>query len=306
MIFIFIFKLLINPAKVFFPHCNRENKEERRTRKNRILIDNYWLNLIDNYWLNFYIQRTTKAVVNCFVFCLIVFLVWYLARESFPTRRTNIPSNPNRPHKTSQNRTNPHKTSLKSSAEDRKRYIVVKKGAGSKKKLFKTPRGTYVKVYNEENSSQYESEKICYQLLRNSLHVPRLVRFDDQKLEIEIEDAGGNLKEYAKNEKLFHFFSNGRGGLNWLLRLLRRPPWQKQIAQAIQDMEDQGISHGDWSGSNLLMKDGVLKVVDFEGASFPGRPRRSRKSELLALPGETLLEYLDAIQPLDTERTSRP
>ena len=159
---------------------------------------------------------------------------------------------------------------------NRSEHFKIKR-RGKAKKLVKTKKGTYIKRYREKQRLHYQTEKNCYLLLRGSRHVPRLLRFDDSKLEFEIEDGGVTLREFAR----------------WPFCTLRLSNWAKQIQEIVNDLEQQGIRYGDWSASNLTVKDGVIKLIDFEQAQLPGGPPRAVVSAIsLPAPNQTLRQYL--------------
>jgi len=128
--------------------------------------------------------------------------------------------------------------------------FLVKKGRGSKKSLYKTKDGTYVKKWNKNKAHNYFLEKKNYTRLKKSRHIPDLIRYDDDKLELEIEDAGTPLKDFSKSQ---------------LKKIERQiPNWKEQIKEIICIFNKNDVTYTDWHKSNILYKDNLLKVIDFE------------------------------------------
>lgn len=125
-------------------------------------------------------------------------------------------------------------------------------GRGSKKSLIKTPKGSFIKSFYKKDAPRYFREKWCYRKLADNSHFPNLIRYDDKNLTIELENGGLPLS-IARS-------------INEIERKI--PDWNNQIHEIISSLEAAGIQHGDWHSSNILHKNGKLKVIDFELAQL--------------------------------------
>ena len=128
--------------------------------------------------------------------------------------------------------------------------FIITKGKGSKKSLSKTKKGTYIKKWSKENDFRYFREKKFYTRLKNNNHFPDLISYDDEKLELEVEDAGPPLIDFSKRQ---------------LKKLEKQiPNWKQQIKEIIIALNENDLTYNDWHAGNILYKDKLLKVIDFD------------------------------------------
>ena len=135
-------------------------------------------------------------------------------------------------------------------ATTRSAFTIVNKGRGTKKSLYKTKNGAYVKKWDRKYSHKYFLEKKFYTRLKKSDHIPDLISYDDDRLELEIEDAGTPLKEYSESQ----------------LKEIEKqiPDWKDQIKMIISLFNENDLTYTDWHKGNILYKDKLLKVIDFD------------------------------------------
>lgn len=129
-------------------------------------------------------------------------------------------------------------------------FKKIHKGKGAKKSLYKTRNGTYIKKWLKSDKSRYFLEKKFYTRLKNNPHFPELIRYDDKKLELEIKDAGTPLGDFSKTQ----------------LKNLEKqiPNWKQQIKEIILALNQNDLTYNDWHSGNILYKDKLLKVIDFD------------------------------------------
>ena len=77
----------------------------------------------------------------------------------------------------------------------------------------------------------------------DSKHIPRLLKRGEE--EIEIEDCGEHLTVDNLPED-----------------------WKEQFVQIIQDLRAAGVRHNDFKLGNLMVKDGIVKLIDFGFSSL--------------------------------------
>ena len=129
---------------------------------------------------------------------------------------------------------------------------VLPIGRGAKKSLIKTNNDTFIKSFYKKDAPCYFREKWCYEKLADSSHFPNLIRYDDKNLTIELENCGLPLS-IARS-------------INDIEKKI--PDWNDQLHEIISILEEADIEHGDWHSSNILHKNGKLKVIDFELAQL--------------------------------------
>jgi len=126
---------------------------------------------------------------------------------------------------------------------------------------------------------RYYTEKTAYTILRNSNHIPTLFSYDDLQLSLEFEDAGIPIRFLISNKDF------------------EIPNWNHQIESIIAELDTYDITHGDWTGGNLLYhaETGTIKVIDLGMCRLPGQ--RFFKSNRWLIPvrpfeGQTLQDYI--------------
>jgi len=131
-----------------------------------------------------------------------------------------------------------------------KKVQVVNKGKGVKKSLYKTSNGTYIKNWLKRHKSRYFLEKKFYTRLKNNPHFPELIRYNDKTLELEIKDVGTPLRDFSKPQ----------------LKSLEKqiPNWKQQIKEIILALNQNDLTYNDWHSGNIVYKDQLLKVIDFD------------------------------------------
>ena len=152
----------------------------------------------------------------------------------------------------------------------------------SKRSIVKTTQNTIIKTYKSTYTGikRYYNEKIAYNILQNSKHIPALLSYDDNQLSLEFEDAGLPIRFLIENKKF------------------EIPNWRPQIEAIIADLDNHDITHGDWSGANLLYhtETGLIKVIDFGVCRFPGEKFYERmRLPSYPLKGQTLRDYIGFI-----------
>ena len=163
-------------------------------------------------------------------------------------------------------------------------FKLLNKGQGAKKNLYRTKKGTYVKKWNKENSDRYFMEKKFYLTLKKSDHFPNLVRHDDSRLELEMEDAGTPLLGHSKNQ------------LQELERQI--PDWKDQFKKIISLLNENDLEYGDWHKGNILYKDGVFKLIDSSDNSGEPPPPPSDCHP-------SIRSYLDYLKKRNLKRKER-
>lgn len=91
---------------------------------------------------------------------------------------------------------------------------------------------------------RFKNEVKSLNLLSNSKHIPNIIRVDNDEKSIYLEDCG----VYVTNENI---------PLNW----------KEQMLEIIDDMKKANIYHNDLWYENILVKDGILFVIDFSYAT---------------------------------------
>lgn len=100
----------------------------------------------------------------------------------------------------------------------------------------------YIKKFN--NVKGYNSEKYSYLRLKNNKHFPNIIDYNDNELSLTLEYAGIPIRKVDKIENL-----------------------EQQLEEIYNSLAKNKIKHNDIMCKNLLSKDGVLKLIDFEFAN---------------------------------------
>lgn len=123
--------------------------------------------------------------------------------------------------------------------------------------------GQIIKKYKgDRRSERYHREKKFYTMLTGTGITPSLINYDDLDFVLVLEDAGEPLNQLHEESIPKDYISQSLHIMNLL--------------------EDMNIAHNDlWSG-NILVKDGKLKIIDFEHSTQLGEvPRFFRNDNLL-------------------------
>lgn len=132
-----------------------------------------------------------------------------------------------------------HKTSKYTRRGIERNSGEVHLGSGGQGKAFLTPEGYVRKAYYRETG--YKNNKMALQKLTGEPHIPALIRYDDNKLEVFMEYCGGPLKEDTAPEDL---------------------PSQLQEINSI--LRKHKISNTDAQNrGNYCVKNGTLYLVDW-------------------------------------------
>jgi len=158
------------------------------------------------------------------------------------------------------------------------------KGLGREKKsIVRTDWNSFVKTYKPTRLGieRYYTEKTAYTILRNSNHIPTLFSYDDLQLSLEFKDSGIPIRFLISNKDF------------------EIPNWNHQIESVIAELDTYDITHGDWSGANLLYheKTGTINVIDFGTCRLPGQRFSKSKMRIPVCPfkGQTLEDYIHFI-----------
>ena len=110
---------------------------------------------------------------------------------------------------------------------------------------------------------------------------------NDKTLEIEIEDAGIPLRDIKHLRKL-----------NKIEKEV--PDWREQIQDIVQILYQYNIGHGDWSGANILYKNGRFKIIDFDKGHMPSEKYfENVRIPVLPKKNQSLKQYLKSIEGMD-------
>ena len=173
------------------------------------------------------------------------------------------------------------------SRENIKWPSFLSKGRGFRKSVIKTNRGTFIKSWTKIHRKRYLREKTAYQKLQRTDIVPRLLNYNDKTLEIEIEDAGIPLRDMKHLRKLNKIEKEA-------------PDWREQIQDIVQILYQYNIGHGDWSGANILYKNGRLKIIDFDKGHMPSEKYfENVRIPVLPKKNQRLNSYLKSIEGMD-------
>ena len=111
----------------------------------------------------------------------------------------------------------------------------------------KTHANTYKKKYKSKEG--YEAEKYSYIRLKNNKHFPSLLNFNDKTHTLELENGGE-----AVTRQTFI------------------PDLNLQLKEISDSLKQNNIQHRDIIWHNFVIKDGVLKLIDFEWAEDLSNP----------------------------------
>ena len=105
----------------------------------------------------------------------------------------------------------------------------------------KTHANTYKKKYKSKEG--YEAEKYSYIRLKNNKHFPSLLNFNDKTHTLELENGGE-----AVTRQTFI------------------PDLNLQLKEISDSLKQNNIQHRDIIWHNFVIKDNILKLIDFEWA----------------------------------------
>jgi len=121
-----------------------------------------------------------------------------------------------------------------------------------------------IRKFNNEIS--YYNEKTLYQLTNNNKHFPKLLNYDDNKLQLELQTVGRKI-----NLDKDHI-----------------PNWKQQINEIIRVLDELDVYHNDIHIGNLLLgDDGTLYIIDFEYL----QPKRKYNKYFIQNPDNRRFDY---------------
>lgn len=112
--------------------------------------------------------------------------------------------------------------------------------------------------------TEYKLIENEYRILTDihSPHFPQVYSIDVEAREIEIEDCGAPLMDALPDN------------------------WKDQLAEIIKDLKDAGITHRDIKLDNLMVRDGVIKLIDFGWAIKDGEKDEKEVPSCLGFPNK--------------------
>lgn len=122
--------------------------------------------------------------------------------------------------------------------------------------------------YRFKNRDLLSNESRILQKL-NSRHFPSLVSEKDG--EIEIEHCGEPLTDENMPED-----------------------WRDQLIQIVRDLKDSKVVHRDIRIENLMLKEGIIKLIDFGWACEIGSEKNDNPPDLLGFPNKAPWGYDDS------------
>ena len=124
---------------------------------------------------------------------------------------------------------------------DKYKRFLDNSNKGEVQYVKKKEDNTYIKKY--KNNHGYEAEKYSYIRLKNNKHFPSLLSFDDKTHTLNLENGGKKITHQT-------FIPN--------LNL--------QLTEISDSLKQNNIQHRDIIWHNFVIKDNILKLIDFEWA----------------------------------------
>lgn len=130
---------------------------------------------------------------------------------------------------------------------------------------------TSVVSKEEGRIKKVQTSYLDYNLIRNeyevlarasSIHFPEVYSYDDEKKEIEIEDCGEMLKDNLPEN------------------------WKEQLEEIVNDLKAHEIIHRDIKLDNLMVKHGIIKLIDFGWAKFKEEEDEKEPPSCLGFPNK--------------------
>ena len=143
---------------------------------------------------------------------------------------------------------------------DKYKRFLDNSNKGEVQYVKKKEDNTYIKKY--KNNHGYEAEKYSYIRLKNNKHFPSLLSFDDKTHTLNLENGGKKITHQT-------FIPN--------LNL--------QLTEISDSLKQNNIQHRDIIWHNFVIKDGVLKLIDFEWAEDLSNPPQWKAVETPVVRG---------------------
>jgi len=100
-----------------------------------------------------------------------------------------------------------------------------------------------------------DNEVRALKKLAHSKHFPNLISFDENSITMEYGGAVSTVSKYIKNDRK-----------DWDVREFVEIPddFEEQVNEILDELEEAKLRHSDINAGHFLVKDGIVKLIDFE------------------------------------------